>query len=406
MLACGILPMAFVASCVLFFYLASSAITLYNKYLLSYAGVPFPLTMLLFHQAGVYGFARAFSTITKREWPQFSSYSVYAKQVLPVGLAMSIDLGATNAAYLFVTVSFGQLVKTQVAAWIVGLSFALGLVKPSFLVAASCALVVCGIAVSAWADTTFSFLGFVLLCVASLAAAIKLLLFQVLYQKTLKDAHPVQLMGVIAPSVFVFLFVPAMAMELPTILALSLESLATALALVSLGVCFAFMLILSEILLIGKTNAITAQIAGSFKIVVVTAAAVVIFRDPLNARVAVGMTIAFLGALLYSYTRIRDKQRAEAARVAASGYAQLDGSDPLLDGPLGAPLPVAAGSGASSGSDDFLVDVELDILGARSDPDADAQAMLLAPAPPPRLTSAATPPPIDGSSSSEVSISL
>ena len=123
----------------------SSSIILFNKYILSSLHFPYPATLVLIHML----FASACMTAAKLAgWADIPAleFRQWRAQILPVGLCFAVSLALGNAAYLYITVAFVQMLKAATPIAVLLCSFAFGLEKPSVRLAVFIVLIAVGIA--------------------------------------------------------------------------------------------------------------------------------------------------------------------------------------------------------------------------------------------------------------------
>ncbi|KAJ8437278.1 hypothetical protein Cgig2_010103 [Carnegiea gigantea] len=85
----------------------------------------------------------------------------------------------------------------------------------------------------------------------------------------------------------------------------------------------------STFLVIGKTSPVTYQVLGHLKTCLVLAFGYVLLRDPFSWRNILGILIALVGMILYSYYCTRESQK-KADEVAPLSQVKGDESDPLI----------------------------------------------------------------------------
>merc|ERR1711920_354460 len=98
--------------CVLFWIVMSSSVILFNKYILSVYGFPFPIALTMAHMlfcsvaAMIMIHGLKMTTVISSMTPKN-----YLKTILPVAALYSIVLWFGNVAYLYLSVSFLQMMK-------------------------------------------------------------------------------------------------------------------------------------------------------------------------------------------------------------------------------------------------------------------------------------------------------
>ena len=118
---------------VLFFicawYCVSITITLYNKWLFSVFGMPFPLLITSVHIGFKIPLSRLLMRLFGMPTVRFRSWRTVLLQVAPAGLAMVGDIGLSNLALLHTTVTYYTIVKSSVPLWIMCFSALYGLLR-------------------------------------------------------------------------------------------------------------------------------------------------------------------------------------------------------------------------------------------------------------------------------------
>merc|ERR1711871_1201421 len=90
---------------VLYYYTASTGITLYNKWLFSVYDLHYPLLVTIFHQVVVSLMCMAVVKWTNIPHPPVCSKE-YWKYYVPLGAAIGSDIMLSNTSYLYLEVSF------------------------------------------------------------------------------------------------------------------------------------------------------------------------------------------------------------------------------------------------------------------------------------------------------------
>ena len=85
----------------------SAGLILYNKYILSQMGFPFPVSLTLWHQLFCTCLVWIMRALNISDAKSASiSTEDYLKRVVPVGLIFAVVLWFGNAAYVYLSVSF------------------------------------------------------------------------------------------------------------------------------------------------------------------------------------------------------------------------------------------------------------------------------------------------------------
>lgn len=92
----------------------SGTVILYNKWILAYYGFPYPIALTIWHMTFSSGLAFAVVRLGYVEACNMSA-ETYVKAVVPIGACFAGTLWLGNAAYLYLSVSFIQMLKVSLA---------------------------------------------------------------------------------------------------------------------------------------------------------------------------------------------------------------------------------------------------------------------------------------------------
>ena len=108
------------------------------------------------------------------------SWEEYARTILPIGLASSLTLYWGNYAYLWLSVSFIQMLKAFTPVVTMVVLFAFGMEKFESNLILSVVLMTLGTALASYGETDFSVVGFVSMAISEVMEALKLVAMQFL----------------------------------------------------------------------------------------------------------------------------------------------------------------------------------------------------------------------------------
>ena len=157
----------------------SSTIILFNKHILTAYRFPYPATLVLIHML----FASACCTTAKvLGWVDIPQLALrnWLTQILPVGLCFAVSLVLGNAAYLYITVAFVQMLKASTPVAVLLCSFVFGLEKPTFKLAGFIVLISAGIGTACANEIEMSVIGVAVQMSAVGAEALRLCLVNML----------------------------------------------------------------------------------------------------------------------------------------------------------------------------------------------------------------------------------
>ncbi|GAB4819493.1 hypothetical protein N2152v2_006539 [Parachlorella kessleri] len=288
----------------------SGAVIMFNKYILAYGGFPYPITLTMWHMffcatlaIGLVKSGKVQSINMERE--------TYMRAIVPIGLCYAGTLWVGNAAYLYLSVSFIQMLKAlmPVAVFSVGCCF--GTDKFRWNTMTNMLLVTVGVAIASAGEINFNIIGVMFQLSSIVTESIRLVLVQILLQSRGLKLNPITTLYYVAPCCFCFLLVPWLFLEAgkiaadPNVVISPLILLANAMV--------AFGLNMAVFLLIGKTSALTMNIAGVAKDWMLIGLSVWIYKSAVTQLNLFGYGIAFLAVCWYNFQKLQ-QMKASAAQ--------------------------------------------------------------------------------------------
>jgi hypothetical protein len=173
-----------------------------------------------------------------------------------------------------------------------------------------------GVAVAALGEARFDVFGVTLQLAAVAAEATRLVLIQILLTSRGIKLNPITSLYYIAPCCLLFLAVPWTFVELPRLRAAG--SVRPDLLVFGTNSLCAFALNLAVFLLVGKTSALTMNVAGVVKDWLLIAFSWTVIKDTVTPVNLAGYAIAFLGVAYYNHAKLQGLKAKEAERKAAS----------------------------------------------------------------------------------------
>ena len=280
-------------------------------------------------------------------------WRTYVFSVAPVGVAMGLDIGLSNLALVYVTVSFYTLAKTCSILFLLAFAFYLGVERFSLRLTAAMLVLTLGELLTVHGETQFNAAGFALCILAAAASGTRWVLSQVVLHsgKTKRDtpkrragvvlddvdagagadadvtpthglrrSHgmhnpPVMLramMPVMCAVVFCFSCFRALVGVLPGSPWLSDPfDLASDLLITLVGAFMAMCMSMSEFELVKETSAVTVSVIGTAKDVVTVLTSVLVFGDAFGVENALGLVFVVGGIGAYNYHKIASAREKE-----------------------------------------------------------------------------------------------
>ena len=292
----------------------SAGVILFNKYVLTVFGFPFPVALTMIHMAFCSALAFLLVRVFKVVKGVNMSRDQYVQRILPIGFLFSIVLWFGNSAYVYLSVAFIQMVKALMPCVVygVGIAFKVETYKPQTL--ANMAMIALGVAIASYGELNFNFTGFVLLMGSIAAEAVRIVSIQILLTSADIKLNSVTTLYYVSPACFVFLSVPFVFLEMPKLLSAVDVNVNPGVLLSNATLAFA--LNISVYLLIGKTSALTMNVAGVIKDWILIFISSFMFDAPISSLQLWGYLLAFAAVCYYNYTKYKEREAATAARGA------------------------------------------------------------------------------------------
>ncbi|XP_057415836.1 probable sugar phosphate/phosphate translocator At2g25520 [Lotus japonicus] len=294
----------------------SFTVIVYNKYILDRKmyNWPYPISLTMIHMGFCSSLAYLLVRVFKLVEPVSMSRELYLKSVVPIGALYSLSLWFSNSAYIYLSVSFIQMLKAlmPVAVYSIGVLFK----KESFRneTMANMVSISMGVAVAAYGEAKFDVFGVSLQLLAVAFEATRLVLIQILLNSKGISLNPITSLYYIAPCCLVFLSVPWLIVEYPSLRDNSSFHLDFAVFGTN-SVC-AFALNLAVFLLVGKTSALTMNVAGVVKDWLLIAFSWSVIKDTVTPVNLIGYGLAFLGVCYYNHSKLQALKANEAQKKA------------------------------------------------------------------------------------------
>ena len=287
---------------------SSAGLILFNKWLLSSGHFPFPVTLTLLHQCfcGLVAFVamklRLFecAAMDRRD---------YLRGVVPVGFLYALALWFGNWAYLYLQVSYVQMLKAFMPAIVFLIGVVMGTEHFTWKLLLVLLWICFGVLIASFGEVNFSAVGTAIQVASLVFEATRLTLLQVLLQKKGYRFNPMTAMFYLSPITALFLFMLFIVKESSVVL-VSIANVNP--YVIFANCCCAFVLNIAVFLLVGKTSALTMNVSGVIKDWVIIVSSVYIFRSTLTRLNVLGFTIAFTGVLFYNFLRRKMKEQSQS----------------------------------------------------------------------------------------------
>lgn len=306
---------------------SSVSIVICNKALISTLRFTFATTLTSWH------LLVTFCSLHVALWLKMFEHKPFDPQaVMGFGILNGISIGLLNLSLGFNSVGFYQMTKLAIIPCTVLLETLFFMKKFSRRVQFSLAILLLGVGIATITDLQLNLLGSMLSMLAVLTTCIaqimtnsiqkkfKVSSTQLLYQSCPYQAITLFIVGpfldglLTNQNVFAFNYTP----EVMVFIVLS--------CLISISVNF------STFLVIGKTSAVTYQVLGHLKTCLVLAFGYVLLHDPFSWRNILGILVAVVGMILYSYYCTLESQQQKVLEASVQlSQAHENRSDPVIN---------------------------------------------------------------------------
>ncbi|KAK9825826.1 hypothetical protein WJX81_000501 [Elliptochloris bilobata] len=281
----------------------SSSVILFNKWLLAFSGFPYPIALTAWHML----FCSTVGILCVKGLKVVKSHNMsghdYLRRVMPIGVLYAASLWLSNSAYLYLSVSFIQMSKSLMPGLVYFSGIALGTERFSRATTANMALIAFGVAVCAYGEVNLPLKGVAQQLTALLFEAARLTLVQLLINSKGLQMNPLQSLYYISPACLLCLTPPLVLLELRSMMRDADLNLNPAVLLAN--ALSAFALNLAVFLLIGKTSALTMNIAGVIKDWLLIFCSYYLFKAPVTALNMLGYAFCCAGVAVYNYMKLK-----------------------------------------------------------------------------------------------------
>lgn len=298
----------------------SFTVIVFNKYILDRKmfNWPYPISLTMIHMAFCSSLAFLLIRVFKVVEPVSMSRDLYLRSVVPIGALYSLSLWFSNSAYIYLSVSFIQMLKAlmPVAVYSLGVLFKKDAFKSDTM--ANMVSISIGVAIAAYGEARFDAWGVMLQLGAVVFEATRLVMIQILLTSKGITLNPITSLYYVAPCCLAFLSLPWFIVEFPLLRETS--SFHFDFLIFGTNSLCAFALNLAVFLLVGKTSALTMNVAGVVKDWLLIAFSWSVIKDTVTPINLAGYGIAFLGVGYYNHSKLQALKAKEAQKKAA----QLD----------------------------------------------------------------------------------
>ncbi|KAG7441117.1 TPT-domain-containing protein [Guyanagaster necrorhizus] len=275
----------------------SSSVIIYNNYLYNTLSFKYPVFLVTWHLTfaaiGTRVLERT-TTLVDGAKDVHMSKDMFLKSILPIGLLFSGSLILSNTAYLYLSVSYIQMLKAFTAVAILLISWCFRIQEPNRKLAVIVVMISSGVALASHGELRFNLLGFIIQAAAVAFEASRLVMIQILLHGLKMD--PLVSLHYYAPvcAVINLVAIPFTEGFEPFYELARIGPL----ILLSNALC-AFMLNVAAVFLVGVGSGLILTLAGVFKDILLITGSVLIFGSPVTPLQIFGYSIALGGLILF-----------------------------------------------------------------------------------------------------------
>ena len=340
--------------------LVSGLIIILNNWVMHYDGFPFPIALSATGPLFSWVVSAVLVASGHTRLERQMTFQTWMRQVFPIGFFTAVTYATGNELYLFMSVSFIQMMKSMspIVVMFLLVAFKLDVLTTPKLVAV--AAMSAGMLVACHAEPSFSVFGLLLMVVGEASEAMRMVFFQQLLGAS--QFGLIEGLFYTCPANFFFLCIGVAVFEEDEIR--KPENYERVLRNPGPYVCISmlgFLVILTTLGVIQTCGSLTFKAAGQVRNIGIIVVSMAVFGDRVTVVQAVGYAINVVGFCVYQVVKTREdlhnlreefKREAldgdEGVRIAAGGE-DATAKTPLLDragSPLGGDK---RGRGVSSG---------------------------------------------------------
>ncbi|KAF9061544.1 TPT-domain-containing protein [Rhodocollybia butyracea] len=278
----------------------SSSVIIYNNYLYNNLNFRYPVFTVTWHLT----FAAIGTRVLQRTTRLLDgtkdvsmSKDMFLKSILPIGFLFSGSLILSNMAYLYLSVSYIQMLKAFNAVAVLIISWVFRLSEPNRKLAFIVLMISSGVAVASGGELKFNLFGFIVQAAAVAFEASRLVMIQILLHGLKMD--PLVSLHYYAP---VCAFLNLFAIPFTEGLAPFYELARLGPLILISNAAVAFLLNIAAVFLVGVGSGLVLTLTGVFKDILLITGSTVFFGSTVTLIQVFGYSIALGGLLLFKLT--------------------------------------------------------------------------------------------------------
>nr|ACO15708.1 Solute carrier family 35 member C2 [Caligus clemensi] len=286
---------------------SSIGLTLYQKKVLR--KYPYPLTIVLCHLFIKFILSWTLRFLLRGHRSNVSlDWRTYIRQLSIIGCTSAMDIGLSNWAIEFVTISLYTITKTTSIPFILLFALIFRLEKKSCGLISTVLMIFLGLFIFSYESTSFNFIGFSMALSASVLAGVRWTYTQLIMQKRsdLGLSNPIDMIYHVQPIMILSLIVFSISFEGETIATTihgfrfhSFGDISSTLFYISMGAFLAFFMEVSEYFVIYSYSSLTLAITGVVKDIILILSGISLYHDNITFIKALGIGICMIGICIH-----------------------------------------------------------------------------------------------------------
>ncbi|OIT02881.1 PREDICTED: uncharacterized membrane protein At1g06890-like isoform X1 [Nicotiana attenuata] len=305
---------------------SSVSIVICNKALISTLGFTFATTLTSWH------LLVTFCSLHVAIWMRLFEHKPFdPKAVMGFGILNGSSIGLLNLSLGFNSVGFYQMTKLAIIPCTVLLETLFYRKKFSRNIQLALTVLLFGVGIATVTDLQLNLLGSVLSMFAIVTTCIAQIMTNTIQKKFKVSSTQLLYQSCPYQSLTLFIVGPFLDGLLTNQNVFAFNYTPKVLAFIVLSCLISVSVNFSTFLVIGKTSPVTYQVLGHLKTCLVLAFGYVLLRDPFSWRNILGIVIAMLGMILYSYCCTIESQQKSIEAASHLSQVKESESDPLIN---------------------------------------------------------------------------
>ncbi|XP_062230861.1 UDP-xylose transporter 3-like isoform X2 [Phragmites australis] len=275
---------------------SSVSIVICNKALMSSLGFNFATTLTSWH------LLVTFCSLHVALWMKFFEHKPFdSRTVMGFGVLNGISIGLLNLSLGFNSVGFYQMTKLAIIPCTVILETLFFRKKFSRSIQISLSVLLCGVGVATITDLQLNLVGSILSLLAIITTCIAQIMTNTIQKKFKVSSTQLLYQSCPYQSLTLFLVGPFLDGFLTNQNVFAFDYTSQVVFFIVMSCLISVSVNFSTFLVIGKTSPVTYQVLGHLKTCLVLTFGYVLLHDPFSWRNILGILIAVVGMVLYSY---------------------------------------------------------------------------------------------------------